>query len=173
MKRRHLFAATLAALGWGYQRAPQAEGLAGSNGAPDKIRLIPDKWHIRNVGRLSDGRLFLVDGQLDPTGGVTRDFVCTFIFDRDGRLVEDSIELIGERGAYPNGSVGDALDRHLAALGDRTLTDIWVRLFSVEDHGTVFGLIPRETESGEWRVEFMPGNSLSFYPPWEAGEYDT
>jgi hypothetical protein len=40
-------------------------------------------------------------------------------------------------------------------------------------HGAAFGLIPRQTESGEWRVEFMPGNTLSFYPPWAAGEYDT
>jgi hypothetical protein len=29
------------------------------------------------------------------------------------------------------------------------------------------------TEEGEWRVEFMPGNTLSFFAPWEAGEYDT
>jgi hypothetical protein len=63
--------------------------------------------------------------------------------------------------------------QHLAVLGDRMRTDVWVRPFSFESHDTVFGLIPRKTESGEWRVEFMPGNTLSFYPPWEAGEYDT
>jgi hypothetical protein len=162
-----------ALLGGYYQRVSQAEGLAQSDAAPKKIRLIPDEWHIRNVGRLNDGRLFFVDSQLDPTGGVTRDFVCTFVFDKDGHLVEHSVELIGERGAYPDGSVGSTLRRHLAALGDRTLTDIWVRPFSVEYNGTVFGLIPRKSEFGEWRVEFMPGNTLSFYPPWKTGEYDT
>ena len=39
----------------------QAKDLAVPNAAPQKIRLIPDEWHIRNVGRLSDGRLFVVD----------------------------------------------------------------------------------------------------------------
>ena len=91
----------------------------------------------------------------------------------DGHLVDHSIELIGVRSKYPDGGVADALNRHLVVLGKRTLTDIWVRPFSVESNGAVFGLIPRKTESGEWRVEFMPGNTLSFYPPWEAGEYDT
>jgi hypothetical protein len=65
------------------------------------------------------------------------------------------------------------MKRHLDALGDRTRTDIWVRPFSVDSNSAVFGLIPRKTVAGEWRVEFMPGNTLSFYPPWEAGEYDT
>jgi hypothetical protein len=144
-----------------------------SDFAPEKIRLIPDEWDLRNVGRVRDGRLFFVQGQLDYIDGVTRDFVCTFIFDSDGRLVDRSIELIGTRGAYPEDSVSSAMRRHLATLGDYMRTDIWVRPFSIESHDAVFGLIPRKTDSGEWRVEFMPGNTLSFYSPWEAGEYDT
>ncbi|MEQ1812536.1 MAG: hypothetical protein ABL889_21595 [Terricaulis sp.] len=145
-----------------------------SDQAPEKIRLIPDEWHIDKVGRLSDGRLFWVVGQLDPAGGgTTRDFVCTFVFSVDGQLVEHSIELIGVRGTYPAGSGENAMRRHLGALGEHVVADIWVRPFSVESNGAVFGLIPRQTERGEWRVEFMPGNSLSFYAPWDAGEYDT
>jgi hypothetical protein len=174
MKRRHFVTGTFAAIsGACYRRLSRAEGLTLSNAAPEKIRLIPDEWHIRNVGRLNEGRLFFVDGQLDYVGGATRDFVCTFIFDKDGHLIDRTIELIGTRGAYADGSVGKAMDRHLVALGDRLRADIWVRPFSVESNGAVFGLIPRKTKSGEWRVEFMPGNTLSFYPPWEAGEYDT
>lgn len=141
--------------------------------APEKIRLIPDGWHIRNVGRLSDSRLIFVDVQLDYVPGTTRDFVCTFLFDGDGHLIDHFIELIGVRGRYPNGRVSSAMSEHLVALGNLTRTDIWVRPFSVISNGAVFGLIPRKTESGEWRVVFMPGNTLSFYPPWEAGEYDT
>jgi len=30
----------------------------------------------------------------------------------------------------------------------------------------------RRANYGEWRIEFMPGNTLSFRAPWEAGEYD-
>jgi hypothetical protein len=117
--------------------------------------------------------LFWVDGQLDPSSGATKDFVCTFIFDQDGRLIEHSIELIGARGSYLAGSVERAMDQHLAALGDHSVTDIWVRPFSVQSNSAIFGLIPRQTGDGEWRVEFMPGNTLSFYAPWEVGEYDT
>jgi hypothetical protein len=152
---------------------PRQRGLVVSDAVPEKIRLIPDQWHMRNVGRLPDGRLFFVGSQLQYNGGVTRDFVCTFIFENDGHLVDHSIELIGARGTYPNGGVSRAMRQHLAALGDCTRTDVWVRPFSVESNDTIFGLIPRKTESGEWRVEFMPGNTLSFHPPWEAGEYDT
>jgi hypothetical protein len=101
------------------------------------------------------------------------DFICTFIFNQSGDLFGHSIESIGVRGTYPNERVGAIIGQHLAALGDRTIRDIWVQPFSVESNGATFGLIPRKTEAGEWRVEFMPGNTLSFYPPWEAGEYDT
>jgi|SRR5579871_554858 len=140
---------------------------------PEKIHLIPDRFHIQNVGKLSDGRLFFIDSQLDPNGGVTKDFVCTFVFDRNGNLVDHSIELIGERGKYPKQSVRDRMDRHLARLGIRAISDIWVKPFSVESNGVAFGLIPRQVPGGQWRVEFMPGNTLSFYPPWSAGGYDT
>lgn len=143
------------------------------DGVPEKIRLIPDSWHIRHVGRVADGRLFWVASQLDSAGGATKDFVCTFIFDQDGNLIEPSIELIGVRGSYPDDSFSKAKDRHITALGDHTVADIWVRPFSIESHGTAFGLIPRQMEGGGWRVEFMPGNGLSFFAPWEAGEYDT
>jgi hypothetical protein len=174
VKRRQFVASLLAVVLTGRNGgAARSEAFAVSNRAPEKIRLMPDRWDIHNAGRLADGRLFWVDSQLDPAGGATKDFVCTFIFDHDGRLVEHSIELIGVRDAYPRGSVGSAKDRHLAALGKRVIADIWVRPFEVESNGTVFGLIPRQTEDGAWRVEFMPGNTLSFYPPWEVGGYDT
>jgi len=140
---------------------------------PEKIRLVPDIWHIHNVGRLSDGRLFLVDGQLDFKSGATKDFVCTFVFDKDGRLIDQTIELVGQRGSYPDGKVSETFKRHIAALGEHTITDIWIRPFSVKSHDTVFGFIPRRRDSGEWYVEFMPGNTLAFYPPWDEGGYDT
>jgi hypothetical protein len=174
MNRRLFLAGVLVSTASICKQASSNQGRASTlDRAPEKIRLIPDDWHIQHVGRRVDGRLFWVDGQLDPAGGATKDFVCTFIFDQDGRLIEHSIELIGVRGSYPEGSVGIAMDRHIAAVGDLVATDIWVRPFSVEKNNAVFGLIPRQTEDGEWRVEFMPGNTLSFFAPWEAGEYDT
>jgi hypothetical protein len=171
MRRRQVIASILGVLLGGQGRI---QPYGTSDAAPEKIRLIPDEWHIHNAGRLSDGRLFYVAAQFDPLGGnLTRDFACTFLFDSDGRLVEHAIEFVGERNAYPDSSMDSAISRHLDALGDRVVTDIWVRPFSIESDGGLFGLIPRRVGSGQWRVEFMPGNTLSFYPPWEAGEYDT
>ena len=147
---------------------------APADAPPEKIRLIPDQLRISNVGRLGNGRLFFVDAQVDPLGGnLTNDYACTFLFDTDGRLVEHWIEFVGERNAYPELNLVAAIDRHLAALNDPVITDIRVRPFRVESEGAVFGLIPRRTRDGDWRVEFMPGDTLSFYPPWDAGGYDT
>lgn len=174
MRRRQLVASLVAILtgacSWPWSRS-DCETMPDT--APGKIRLVPDHWHMLNVGILKDGRVFFVDTQLDPSKGATKDFVCTFVFDSTGRLSEHSIELIGVRGSYPVGSVRDALSRHLTALGDRSTNDVWVKPFSVLSNGTTFGLIPRQTTSGHWRVEFMPGNTFSFCAPWDVGGYDT
>ena len=156
------------------------------SGAPEKIHLIPDNWHIKHVGQLADGRLFLVDTQLELRHGITRDYVCTFIFDPDGHLVSHDIELLGERGAYSDKDAVSAFEKHIAALGDHEITDIWIRPFQLRSHETTFGFVavspeefmdedddPSDLSPDDWRVEFMPGNTLSFYPPWEDGEYDT
>src|SRR2546423_11749388 len=154
MRRRDFLASIVSLVGGCDQNTSTSRGLDMPTSAPEKIRLIPDNWRIQYVGRLADRRLFWVDAQLDPAGGATKDFVCTFVFDEDGHSIDHSIELIGVRGSYPSGKVANAIDQHLAALGDRTITDIWVRLFSVASNNTVFGLIPRQTEGGGWRVEF-------------------
>jgi hypothetical protein len=171
MRRRQLIAGMVGVLLGAqtrFERKPQ------SDAAPDKVRLIPDEWHIHNAGRLRDGRLFLVDSQFYWLGGnLTWDFACTFIFDSDGRLIEHKIEFVGERNAYPDSNLDAAISRHLDQLGERVITDIRVRPFSVESNTTTFGLIPRRIDYARWRVEFMPGNTLSFYPPWEEGGYDT
>jgi hypothetical protein len=140
--------------------------------APEKIRLVPDEWHLIYVGRLIDGRLFLVDSQLAYSSGQTRDFVCTFLFDVDGYLNGHRIDLLGWRGSYEK-AVGQAtFENHLAALGDYRIEEIWLRPFRVESHGVEFGFIADHDEDG-WRVVFMPGNTLCFWPPWDSGEYDT
>jgi len=169
MRRRQLIAGMLGALLTGQGRIDRA-----ADAPPEKIRLIPDEWNIHNVGRLKDGRLYFVAAQFYWLGGnLTWDFACTFLFNPDGQLIEHDIEFVGERNAYPDSSMDAAISRHLDRLGERILTDIWVRPFRVESHTTVFGLIPRRVEDRRWRVEFMPGNTLSFYAPWEAGGYDT
>jgi hypothetical protein len=143
---------------------------------PTKIRLVPDEWHIHHVGRLPAGRLFWVDEQLYYRNRKTTDFVCTYVFDNDGQLTSHNIESLGVRGGKgteDDARIEAALDRHLAALGKRTAKDIWIRPFSLKSQGMVFGLVPRQLGNGTWRVEAMPGNTLSFFAPWDEGEYDT
>lgn len=149
------------------------------NDAPEKIHLIPDDFHIKHVGRLADGRLFLVDSQLDTSQGPTRDFVCSYFFAPEGHLVGQKIELVGSRDEVTFDDGLRIFDRHLAELGPHEIRDIWIRPFAVIRYGLAFGFIPMAPEEfGEagdagWSVVAMPGNTLSFYPPWEEGLYDT
>jgi hypothetical protein len=41
--------------------------------------------------------------------------------------------------------------------------------------GGVLGLVaqPPEQDGEDWRLSFQPGDTLSFFPPWEKGGYDT
>ena len=144
-------------------------------GAPKKKRLIPDKWYILHVGKIADGMLFFIDSQLYPDKSGTRDFVCSFLFDSDGHNVAHRIDEMGYRGTYSDDAVRQAFKKHLALLGPYQISDIWIRPFTIRKDGISFGFIPRKPESAgdDWRVEFMPGNTMSFYPPWEAGAYDT
>lgn len=171
MKRRQFIALLAGCLGASYRS--DANDDAMSDRPPEKIRLIPDHWHLPHVGRLVAGKLYFVEPQLISSMGITRDFVCTYVFDASGQIDDHFIELIGTRESYRDGTVGDAISRHLSKLGERSVEGIWIRPFSIAIEGTSFGFIPRQTPNGSWRVEAMPGNTLSFYPPWASGGYDT
>ena len=157
---------------------------------PEKIRLVPDEWHIDGVGIRPDGNLIFSDSQLSYDGGTpakVRDFFCTFVFDPDGNLIEHKIDLVGTRGEYSEDHMNEICDQHVELLRGFKEAPIWVRPFRVEAYGEMFGLVPvspeelkefdddddYEPSEDDWRVEFMLGNTLSFYPPWDEGGYDT
>jgi len=157
-----------------------------NSGAPEKIHLIPDDYHLERVGRLPDGRLIYQETQVSYDGKTSLDFAVTYVFDQDGNLVEDLVTLVGARDKITKADWQRAELEHEQRFGEIEMTDIWVRPFSLERHGLVFGLVPVAMETVEedgvkyepepddlWRVEAMPGNTLSFYAPWEDGEYDT
>ncbi len=144
-----------------------------------KIHLIPDKWHLNYVGKLENGRLFWADMQLgyDHKRKDTRDFICIWIFDADGTLIDHRIL---DRGFRSEGSVkkpnaSDIVSAELSQLGEYNFTDIWVKPFSVEKYDLEFGLVAREVGDGPNEVVFdaAPGLTLMFYPPWKDGRYDT
>ena len=143
--------------------------------APIKLRLIPDRFHLRHVGHLKDGRGIWLDTQITFDGAEIRDFVCAYVFDPDGELVEWDIVALGGR-----------TDQQPSAR--KTIRDLkrrfgWTRsgafdicLFTVDAHGETFGLElrdPDDTDEDEQSIDVLPGYTLNFYPPWDEGAYDS
>ena len=95
-----------------------------------------------------------------------------FLFDKNGVLIEHKIDKAGPRSQTTDADIKTLYDAHIDALGEHTKTSIWIKLFDVQAHGITFGLISRN-EGGEWVVDFVPGYTLMFYPPWAEGLYDT
>ena len=142
-----------------------------------KIRLIPDRYHLTDVGQLADGNNYWIDIQLNPEGRDTRDFIATYIFDADGELIEFQIIDLGLR-SDPNAlSARAVIKEESDRIGAKENSDFWVSPFAVKTHGLVFGLVVRDRQKGELEgfqaVDAMPGWTIMFYPPWEDGLYDT
>ena len=137
-----------------------------------------------DAGQLDDGSHYWIDVQLNSEGQDTRDFVATYVFDADGRLIDHKVKDLGLRSNPLSLSARAILTQERERLGlKKTIfgrakrSDFWVRPFSVEAHGLVFGLVVRETNDAEPEsinaVDAMPGRTLMFYPPWQDGRYDT
>ena len=143
------------------------------NGAPEKVHLIPDDYHLTHVGSLSDERLYWIDVQLssDRDTRDTQDFVCVYIFNLDGELIAHKITDLGYRSS-PLFSASKIIEQELARLPNPRSRNIWVRPFSVEEHGLTFGLVVRDEEDNPV-VDAVPGMTLMFYAPWVEGGYDT
>lgn len=149
-----------------------------------KIHLIPDRYHLIDVGQLKDGNNYWIDVQLSSEGMDTRDFVAIYIFDSAGKLIDSEIIDLGLR-SDPNAlKARDVIKQQKSRIGvgrtgvfGQKRESFWVQLFSVEAHGLVFGLVVREPEENDEEmppmVDAMPGWTLVFYPPWEDGQYDT
>ena len=140
---------------------------------PEKVHLIPDDHHLDHVGRLSDGKLYWIDVQLsyNMRSKGTRDFVCLYLFKKDGTLTSYNITDLGFRSA-PIANASNVIRQYLENLPEPISQDIWVRPFSVDSLGLTFGLVIRE-EADEAVVDALPGWTIMFYPPWPEGGYDT
>lgn len=150
----------------------------------DKIRLIPDKYHLTDVGQLDNGNNYWIDVQLIPEKRDTHDFVATYIFDGSGTLIDSKINYLGLRSDPDAFRVKDIIAQERSRIGVRKSgffgsksKSFWVKPFSVRAHDVDFGLVVREPEADDPArppvVDAMPGWTLMFYPPWEDGGYDT
>ena len=147
-----------------------------------KIRLIPDSFHLQDVGKLDSGALYWIDVQLIPEGKQTRDFVVTYIFDLEGTLIQSDIQDLGLRSDPSRRNPSEVALQQKEKIGSGQLVEIWVHPFAVKSHDKVFGLVVRKPEPDEPQdiyeesgtfVDALPGCTLMFYPPWDEGNYDT
>jgi hypothetical protein len=149
---------------------------------PAKFRIARDNYHARHVGVTRDGRQFFLTTPFVPAvQGRGQSFVATYLFDREGSLVEDRIEKLDARpdDRVPPGNIDmrvaqAALDAHLAALDVAEFCSIEIAPFEIERFGIGFGLIPLpdEYDPDHDVIEIHPGNYMAFYAPWD-GDYDT
>ena len=143
---------------------------------PDLIPIERDDHHASMIGRLADGRQFFVTQPFVASGadGPGCEYLAVYLFTPDGRLDEARIDSLGPRSTLDEQAANALLDRRIRELGDLEFDSIAVRPFSVEQHGTTFGLIPRppDEEGDDWWVILQPGDYMAFTDPWD-GYYDT
>lgn len=138
---------------------------------PSLVAIDHDDHHAEHVGHTADGRQFFLTTPFVPFGD---EFVALFLFDADGKMIEDRIDNFGPRAVLDNEARGRLLERRLRELGPVTYDRIVVEPFTVERFGTAFGLLLRALEHDDgWTVELHPGNYMAFFEPWDSGEYDT
>ena len=142
-----------------------------------KLRLIPDRYHLADVGPLENGNNYWIDVQLNSEGRDTRDFVATYVFDTVGELIQHKITDLGLC-SDPNALPANAMvKQERERIGAKERRGIWGRPFAIQTFGLVFGLVVRDPQQGEIEgyqaVDAMPGWTLMFYPPWEDGLYNT
>jgi hypothetical protein len=143
---------------------------------PERIRIVPDDYHVPNAGTAADGRRFFVtDEVFDYTSG--RQFVAVFLWAPTGEFEElrvdaiDRVEGIPPAQAVPSRD-GGAVGAQLSELAPYVLEPIEVAPFEKYWDGVRFGFIEVEID-GEPQVHIEPGNFIAYYAPWDGEEYDT
>ena len=126
--------------------------------APTRVRLIPDEEKIEAVGITHGGSRFMLAA---PSG-----FIALFLWTAEGefdRIVVD--DLTGTNAE----SEQTFYERRVAQLGVFTVEPIDVAPFAVEHEGTLFGLVPYESDAdGIAWVEYRPGNAFALCWPWDG-----
>jgi hypothetical protein len=162
----------------------------GWYGPPDRLRIPRDEHRFTNVGRRADGVQFMAYvGSAYPEHyrhddnwmSVQRWQAVAHYFDGEGHHLRTDVRL---GGVATDDRARDNAFGHLSAIyeelvgfGEPEFGDIWVKLFSVEIDGIRYRLwYERREDDGDGGYESVYFNhvlSVSFWPPWESGGYDT
>ena len=149
---------------------------------PALVALDHDGYRAEHVGRTADGRQFFLTTPFQPddsrTGWAGAEYIALFLFDEAGALLEARIDDMGSRQTLDREHYEKKDLARLADLGNVDFGRIGFRPFALQEHGTVFGLVLRQTRDEDgvvqgWAVDLMPGDSMCFLAPWDSGEYDT
>jgi hypothetical protein len=143
-------------------------------GAPERITIVPDDYHVPYAGTAEDGRRFFLSEELFAGGS---GYVGLFLWAADGTFDRVDVEPVARPSGLPSGQAGrsgagDVVASKLALLGDYVLEPIEVAPFLEEVDGVAFGWKVAE-DAGEYYVTIEPGDFICYYAPWDGLEYDT
>ena len=145
---------------------------------PEVIPIMHDEYHAQHIGKTPEGKQFILAAPFVPAtdNEVGCEFIALYLFDANGKLIEDKIENLGPRSNLDQDEAQKTYDSMLHSLGEVNFCDINISPFSIERYGVEFGLLQTDPEfvedEDDLSLEFHPGNYMAFYPPWE-GDYDT
>ncbi|UAL31416.1 hypothetical protein K8W59_08240 [Nocardioides rotundus] len=142
---------------------------------PERIRIVPDDYHVPYAGTAEDGRRFFLSDELFEPGGAA--YVGLFLWEADGSFSEIRVDEVTRAEDVPPGmaaSAGrkDLVKKRLAELGDFTLEPITVEPFTRTLNGVTFGWKATRFQ-GSLSIHIEPGNFIAYYAPWDGEEYDT
>jgi hypothetical protein len=138
--------------------------------------LVPDDYHLQNVGRTRQGNGFWITQQLVAEKNDTRDFIAAYIFDKEGILISADVIDLGRRSRPEYLNSEEVIRRMKCKIDASENGQIWVRPFSVTFHGLSFGLIMRKPDDESDKqfkpvIDAMPGHTLMFHEPWDLCNY--
>jgi hypothetical protein len=147
------------------------------SGSPAAVLMSTDDYHLKDFGKAGDGSILWMGSQLryDYKAEDTIDYIFKFVFNTDGELIDSEIRTLGSRNLIKDGVFQEELGGLREANPIIAPASAVIKTFTVVHEGIEFGLVVRTPEDAEdvWAVEFMPGNTMAFFEPFNSGDYDT
>ena len=147
------------------------------SGHPEAVLMCTDEYHLEHFGKAEDGSILWMGSQLkyDPEVQETTDYIFKFSFNTSGELVSSDIQTVGVRNSIKREVFLEKMTALISGNAIIAPASAMIKTFIVVHEGVEFGLIVRVPEDAEdvWAIEFMPGNTMAFFEPFDSGFYDT
>lgn len=144
-------------------------------GAPNRITIRPDDYHVPYAGTAGDGRKFFLSDELFTADA---SYVGLFLWTADGAFDSVQVDSLSRPSNVPPGQAAPGVDgdevvqTRLKQLGKYVLEPIEVAPFLRTVDGVEFGW-RFEVFEGTATVNIEPGDFIAYYEPWDGYEYDT